>query len=134
MQKRIDAIHTLSYRSPIDAAAPRQGLKSPRSLTDWEHRGGVCFGIQRDQQIPRPMPALELAVAPHAATRSCEMSPGATPVAAAGKRRLRQGIATERAERQASPPCQITEASKTDDSSVRLKRGASGGIHWRDQQ
>jgi len=42
-----------------------------RSLTDWEHRGGVCFGIQRDQQIPRPMPALELAVAPHAATRSC---------------------------------------------------------------
>lgn len=71
MQNRIDAFNTLSYRSPIDAAAPRQGLKSPRSLKLQEHRGGVRATEQRDQQIPRPMPALELAVAPHAATRSC---------------------------------------------------------------
>jgi len=48
------------------------GPEKPIALyTTWEHRGGVRATEQRDQQIPRPMPALELAVAPHAATRSC---------------------------------------------------------------
>jgi len=60
---------------PSKRTTAQRQAEGPRetgsSLRIQDQRGGVCLGIQRALQIPRPMPALELAVAPHAATRSC---------------------------------------------------------------
>lgn len=139
MRKRIDRSNTFPYCSPHRSETRFRASKGasgdPGTLfTQFRiSAAGSASASSALYKFPAPCQLWNWPWL-HMQPREVAQPPDATPVAAAGREMTPADAQRDRTTKdsltvQPSPPWQVTEARKTDDSSVRLKRGAPGGIH-----